>query len=462
MHSRFLGVVMVVLGVLAGCGPNDASINVEDYSEEFDSALGRELVSNGNFESALQGWTLGGTRTPISSTAEVHGGQRSLRLGATTVEFVGESWASQRISIPAQVSAARLSFYWLGSSKDVAANDWQQAQLRDESGQVLIDMLRVTDNGQRWRQRRVDLAAYAGKTVELYFNVHSTGAGTPTTLWVDDVRLTVEDSSGAVDAGTDKPDAGSPGEAGTVGRAVSVHTTLGLPDNSTATLLSPDHYLLVKPQYVVSYNSSRRIPNWVSWELNSTYLGTTNRDDSFRNDSQLPSGFSWATDSEYTGSGYDRGHQCPSEDRTFSLEDNRSTFLMTNVVPQLPTLNRGPWKGFESYLRSLAQGGWEVYVIAGPIVTDGAKTFGSGIVVPSSNFKVAVVLGKPGEGPAQVTSSTRVISVVMPNDGRPVSGIDWRQFRTSVDAIEAATGLDLLADVPRAVQALVESRTDVQ
>ena len=36
----------------------------------------------------------------------------------------------------------------------------------------------------------------------------------------------------------------------------------------------PNNFLSVKSGYVVSYNSSRKVPNWVSWELNTTYLGS--------------------------------------------------------------------------------------------------------------------------------------------------------------------------------------------
>lgn len=449
MRTCLLGVLGLMAGVMVGCGPSDAVVVSSEYvSDEAEGTLGRELVVNGTFEQALTGWSIGGTRSPIASTAEAHSGERSLRLGATSVEAVGESWASQRVSIPQSATAARLSFYWLGSSREESNSDWQGMQVRDEQGVVLLDALHVTNNDGIWRQRRIDVSNYKGRTLELYFNVHAQGSGSPTTLWVDDVRLSVSESS--------------TGGAGTEGRSVSVHTTMGIPDNSTPTLQTPDKYLLVKPQYVASYNSTRRIPNWVSWELNLSELGNTNRDDSFRADPQVPSSLEQAADQEYVGSGYDRGHQCPSEDRTTSSEDNKSTFYMTNVVPQEADLNRGPWKGFESYLRSLARGGWQVYIIAGSIVGSSPKTIGPGIVVPDASFKVAVLMSRVADGPAQVTSATRVIAVTMPNDGTPVSGHDWETFRTSVDSIEAATGLDLLSDIPKSLQEQLEARVDVQ
>lgn len=68
-----------------------------------------------------------------------------------------------------------------------------------------------------------------------------------------------------------------------------------------------------------------------------------------------------------------------------------------------------------------------------------------------------------GQGPANVTTSTRVIAVMIPNSDALISETaPWRNFRVSVDAIEAATGEDFLSDVDPAVQAVVEARVDNQ
>ena len=85
------------------------------------------------------------------------------------------------------------------------------------------------------------------------------------------------------------------------------------------------------------------------------------------------------------------------------------------------------------------------------------------MVVPDETFKVIVVLDAVGQGPADVTASTRVIAVLMPNENSEISiDADWHMFRVSVDMIEALTGYDFLSDVDPAVQAVVESRVDNQ
>jgi len=130
-------------------------------------------------------------------------------------------------------------------------------------------------------------------------------------------------------------------------------------------------------------------------------------------------------------------------------------------VPQSAHNNRGPWARMESDLRVIAGTGKELFIIAGGVFTGSSGTIGSGVSVPDKTFKVAVVLDAVGQGTANVTTSTRVIGVMMPNSDALISqSADWRDFRVSVDAIEAATGDDFLSDVDPAVQAVIESRVD--
>jgi endonuclease G len=97
------------------------------------------------------------------------------------------------------------------------------------------------------------------------------------------------------------------------------------------------------------------------------------------------------------------------------------------------------------------------------VFTASSGTIGTGVSVPDKTFKVVVVLDAVGQGPTDVTTSTRVIGVMMPNADSQISqSADWHTFRVSVDAIEAATGDDFLSDVDPAVQAVVESRVDTQ
>jgi endonuclease G len=239
------------------------------------------------------------------------------------------------------------------------------------------------------------------------------------------------------------------------GAAVSVHTLLGLPAAAAG-------YLSVKPQYVVSYDGARRVPGWVSWQLNASWLGPVPRQDDFRPDDTLPAQVPQAQLADYAGSGWDRGHLCPSEDRTATVGDNRSTFYLTNMVPQADNLNGGPWERLEAYLRGLASGGRELAVVAGGIFTGASRTIGAdAVAVPASTFKVAVVLDHPGQGIADVTGQTRVIAVVMPNDDAAVRrAADWRAFRVRPREVEALSGLRFFPDVPHEVRERLVDRLD--
>ena len=143
------------------------------------------------------------------------------------------------------------------------------------------------------------------------------------------------------------------------------HLTLGNPSGATADPAVPTNYLLLKPQYALSYHHDRGIPNWVSWHLDARWLGPAPRQDDFRPDPELPGSWYRVTASSYGGSGFDRGHHCPSADRTASIPDNSATFPMSNMLPQAPRLNQQTWANLEDYCRTLVGQGNEVYIICG-------------------------------------------------------------------------------------------------
>jgi endonuclease G len=225
------------------------------------------------------------------------------------------------------------------------------------------------------------------------------------------------------------------------------------------------NYLMEKPQYALSYHRDRGTPNWVSWHLSRAWLGSTSRQDNFLPDNALPAGWFRATSASYTGSGFDRGHNCPSADRTSSEADNTATFLMTNIIPQAPNNNQRTWADLENYCRTLVNGGNELYIVCGSYGRGGpgtegpANTIAEGkITVPNRIWKVIVVLPAGGSDVSRVTVDTRVIAVNTPNTSNLNS--EWATYRTSVDAIEKSTGYDLLSALPTSVQNAVEARVD--
>jgi len=246
--------------------------------------------------------------------------------------------------------------------------------------------------------------------------------------------------------------------------SVSVHLTLGNPSNAGTSSLN--NYLLVKPQYVIGYNCSIGRANWVSWQLNSSWLGSTPRQDNFRTDTTLPSGCYQVQSTDFSGSGFDRGHMTPSGDRTSSVSNNSATFLMSNMIAQAPDNNQGIWANLEEYSRTLVGQGKELYIISGGYGMGGTGSNGrfytianGQVQVPNRTWKIIVVLNTPGSGLAGVTSNTRVIAVSIPNT-QGVRTANWRNYRVSVDSLESLTGYNFLSQVSTSIQSVIEAQVD--
>ena len=246
----------------------------------------------------------------------------------------------------------------------------------------------------------------------------------------------------------------------------SVHLTFGNPSNAVADLSQPNNYLMEKPSFTLSYNRDKGTPNWVSWHLETAWTGNLPRNDTFRADPAVSPDWYRVQSTDYFASGFDRGHMTPNADRdnSASIPLNQETFLMSNMVPQAPNNNQGPWADFENFLRTLLATN-EVYVVAGPAGVGGsgdngpANTIANGhVTVPAYTWKVALVLPAGDNDVSRVNAATRTIAVIMPNQNSINS--DWHTYLTTVDAVEALTGYDFFANVPDAVENSIEAGVD--
>jgi DNA/RNA endonuclease G (NUC1)/PKD repeat protein len=221
--------------------------------------------------------------------------------------------------------------------------------------------------------------------------------------------------------------------------------------------------LIARDEYVSSYSETRGGPNWVSWNINATHFGAAPRCDCFTADATLPAQ-ARIVDFNYRNGGYDRGHMVQSESRTATFQENASTFLMTNILPQAGESNQGPWVQFENYLNDLArQQGKEIYVVAGGEYSANPATLKNEgrVQVPEWTWKVAVVMdGGEGLDDVQGTGDVQVLAIRMPNDTASARGTrnnPWQGYATTVDDIEARTGYDLLDALPNVVERIVEA-----
>lgn len=197
--------------------------------------------------------------------------------------------------------------------------------------------------------------------------------------------------------------------------------------------------------YVLSFNSGHKQANWVYYRLSAeNRTKESGRTDNFREDPLIGSGS--AKPSDYTKSGYDRGHLCPAGDMTQSAEAMSETFYMSNMSPQVPAFNRGIWKRLEEQVRK-----WgikeQIYVITGPVFKDVKGKIGnSRVTVPGFFYKV---IYSP--------SRKQMIGFVLPN-GKEKGRIP--DYVVSVDSVERLTGIDFFPQLPDSLENRLESRSD--
>jgi endonuclease G, mitochondrial len=234
----------------------------------------------------------------------------------------------------------------------------------------------------------------------------------------------------------------------------SPHVAFGVPRDADPS----DEVLLDRGEFVLSYSKVHNGPNWVAWRLSRQDLGRVKRKNHFHADLGLPPDLLRVEPEDFGHSGFDRGHLCPSADRTASEAANETTFLMSNMHPQLHALNGGPWEEFEEYSRMLLYRKIDVvYLVAGALYQTPAPKIGRGISVPYASFKVLFAPRSIAPAVPGVTGAGRAVyeSVIMPNEAR-TEGTHWQAYRTSVARVEKASGYDFWSQVPEDPVALPE------
>lgn len=332
------------------------------------------------------------------------------------------------------------------------------ADIAEDNSTLKLDSFAVTVSGKvRFQIQK------AGTTRINIDDITFRGVGDPGIAVTPDVDPVDTDPNGGgtastprgVTAGTDaQPETGD-----------DSNLLFGNPSNATS--IDADNFLINQSYYVQSYSSSRGTPNWVSWHLDpANFNGASNRLDNFAGFTGLPQSAFVVQSNSYSGSGFDRGHNIPSGDRTSSANANSSTFLMSNMIPQAPRNNQQTWNNLEGYLRLKALEGNEVYIIMGSYGSGGTGTNGAAttiaagkVTVPSNVWKVAVIIPAGNGDLSRVSATTRVIAVNTPNVN--TIDTDWKKYRVSVRDIEAATKYNLLSGLPVSIQDAIETKVDV-
>ncbi len=141
--------------------------------------------------------------------------------------------------------------------------------------------------------------------------------------------------------------------------------------------------------YTVLYDKVNSIPYWIAYPMHPIYLKGGNRTDDWAYDPQIPSIYQPnVVDRSFPDKSLDRGHMLASGDRSASRSLNRTTFYVTNIVPQDQTMNRGSWSVLENKVRDWCQSTTydTLYVVTGSILPSGDEVV---YALDNSNKQIA-------------------------------------------------------------------------
>ncbi|MBB4079273.1 endonuclease G [Lewinella aquimaris] len=190
--------------------------------------------------------------------------------------------------------------------------------------------------------------------------------------------------------------------------------------------------------FVLSYHEDWEQAEWVAYILTRDHLQHewSERQDRFREDPEVRTGS--ASDADYRGSGYDRGHLAPFADFAWDAELADETFLLSNVSPQARQFNQGIWRELEELTRDWAKRFGRLYVVTGPVTTEDPKFYigrDNRVAVPRTYYKVLLDLDEPEQ---------KGIGFLIPNE---ISFDPLPEFVVSIDEVEARTGIDFFPDL---------------
>jgi len=207
---------------------------------------------------------------------------------------------------------------------------------------------------------------------------------------------------------------------------------------------SVSDYILVQ-DYAIGYDSYTKTPAWVEYTVDKyTTVHTVPRKGRFASDRRLKRK-DRAYTSWYRKSGYDRGHMAPAINFRYSKKAEKKTFIMTNVIPQRPAVNRGIWKSIENRVQKHGKSVGGVVVIAGPIFEGTVKLLHGKVHIPAACYKIIVSKDR-----------SKVIAFIIPNVKAP-KGYKLKDYAVGVDEIEKRTGIDFFSTRSIAWQAKHES-----
>ena len=200
--------------------------------------------------------------------------------------------------------------------------------------------------------------------------------------------------------------------------------------------------LLENKGYTVGYSTRQKSALWSAYRLTkSDNPKSEARPEEFREDERVPSA-GRTFSSNYTGSGYDRGHLAPNYaiSTRYGREAQVETFLMSNIIPQQPNLNRGIWASFEKMeANDYANRFGEIWTVTGPVFDGNPTLLRNTVPIPYACYKI--ILRK--------TPEPEFLAVIVEQTVPDSKSQDTLNERlVTVHDIEQLTGLFFFPELP--------------
>lgn len=200
--------------------------------------------------------------------------------------------------------------------------------------------------------------------------------------------------------------------------------------------------------YSLLYDTDLKIAYWVAYPLCDWYIGSSGRNDKWNYDPQLTESLQ---PNLFGGiSGYDRGHQIPSGDRTCSRTINEQTFYFTNMTPQIgQKMNQSIWEDLETAVRGWSSGIDTLYVVTGAMPTTATDkqiqyaqdNNGKNIAIPKYYFKALA---------RKVGGNYQTIAFKL--DHKAYGDTQYMKYAISVSELENMTGFTFFPSLPSEVK----------
>lgn len=209
--------------------------------------------------------------------------------------------------------------------------------------------------------------------------------------------------------------------------------------------------------FIVGYSDVRGNPLWVEYALHPVdeSVASLPRPSKFTKDWRA---INRIDHNSYTKSGYDRGHNAPNYamSHLYGKDGQSDSFLMTNISPQKPRLNQQFWRRLEeTEIKNFTKLADKVWVITGPVFTGSTERLSSSwrVEIPDAFYKMYITEAKPNQ-------PSKVLAFIVPQTIKGNESLS--QFVTSIDTIEAQTGLDFFSDLDDVIEDRLEASVEPQ